>query len=90
MIAINDLSQLVKEGAMKNKDVKRNLKMLTDFADIVTKWDKIDNIIDLSKAFPQIRFLPSGDETGGSVIRCETCYNYIKSPNAPDRRGLSG
>jgi hypothetical protein len=29
--------------------------MSNDFVDIATKWDKIDNIIDLSKAFPQIR-----------------------------------
>ena len=90
MIAANNLSELVKEGATKNKDVERNLKKSNDFVDIATKWDKIDNIIDLSKAFPQVCFLLSGAETGGCVIRCETCHNYIKSPNAPDRRGLSG
>ena len=51
----------------------------------------IDNIIiDLGKSFPKIRFLPSVDGVGGSVIRCETCYKYIKSPISPDRRGQSG
>ena len=90
LMAINDFSQHVKGCATKNKDVERNLRMSNDFTDIATKWDQIDNIVDISKAFPQICFLPSGDTTGGSVILCETCYNYIKSPSAPDRRGLSG
>ena len=63
--------------------------MSDDLADIETKWDKIDNIIDLGKSFPQIRFLLSVDGVGGSVIRCETCSKYIKSPIAPDRRGQS-
>ena len=92
LIAFNDLSEHVKGDAIRNKDVERNLRMSNsnEFTDIATKWDKIDNIFDLGKAFPQIRFLPSGDEAGGSVIRCETCYDYIKSPVAPDKRGLSG
>ena len=90
LIAVNDLSQYVKGDAVRSKDVERNLTMSNDLADIATKWDKIDNIIDLGKSFPQIRFLPSVDGVGGSVIRCETCYKYIKSPIAPDRRGQSG
>ena len=92
LIAFNDLSEHVNGDATRNKDVERNLRMSNsnEFTDIATKWDKIDNIFDLGKAFPQIRFLPSGDEAGGSVIRCETCYDNIKSPVAPDKRGLSG
>lgn len=78
LIAVNDLSQHVKGDAGRSKDVERNLRMSNDLADIATKWDKIDNIIDLGKSFPQIRFLPGVDGVGGSVIRCETCYKYIK------------
>ena len=90
LIAVNDLSQHVKGDAGRSKDVERNLRMSNDLADIATKWDKIDNIIDLGKSFPQIRFLPGVDGVGGSVIRCETCYKYITSPISPDRRGQSG
>lgn len=90
LIAVNDLSQHVKGDAGRSKDVERNLRMSKDLADIATKWDKIDNIIDLGKSFPQICFLPSVDGVGGYVIRCETCYKYIKSPISPDRRGQSG
>ena len=57
-----------------------NGKSYEEAAQLLLKWPDIKNILDLVSVCKHINFF-SGDEENGilSVVRCETCYNYIKN-----------
>ena len=48
-----------------------------DVAEIVLHWPEMKNILDLTELCKNIRFFPGDIDQG--VIRCETCFNYLKS-----------
>ena len=51
-----------------------------DVAEIVSQWPEVKNILDLTRLCKNIRFFPGDVDQGDlSVIRCETCFNYLKS-----------
>ena len=51
-----------------------------DVAEIVLHWPEVKNILDLTELCKNIRFFPGDIDQGVlSVIRCETCFNYLKS-----------
>ena len=58
-------------------------KVYEETAQLLLKWPDIKNILDLVSVCKHIKFF-SGDEENGilSVVRCETCYNYIKNYKA--------
>lgn len=55
-------------------------KVYEETAQLLLKWPDTKNILDLVSVCKHIKFF-SGDEENGilSVVRCETCYNYIKN-----------
>ena len=51
-----------------------------DVAEIVSQWPEVKNILDLTRLCKNIRFFPGDVDQGDlSVIRCKTCFNYLKS-----------
>ena len=55
-------------------------KAAGEVAKILLQWPEIKNILDLVKMCSDIRFY-AGDISEGmhSVIRCETCFNFLRS-----------
>ena len=67
---------------------------------MLVRWPEIKNVLDLVAVCKHVRFF-SGDAEKGvlSVLRCETCFNFIQSkkgnttsldPAAVARKGLGG
>ena len=51
-----------------------------DVADIVSQWPEVKNILELTRLCQNIRFFPGDVDQGDLfIIRCETCFNYLKS-----------
>ena len=66
---VNQPSLLLSIGKKASGDVE-----------IVSQSPEVKNILDLTRLCKNIRFFPGDVDQGDlSVIRCETCFNYLKS-----------
>ena len=69
-----------RKESQQNPLLAVNGKVYEETAQLLLNWPDIKNILDLVSECKHIKFF-SGDEENGilSVVRCETCYIYIKN-----------
>ncbi len=76
---LNSTANSVKGGTSTTSSAIDS-KSAGEMAELLLHWPEVKNIIDLVQLCKHIRFF-SGDLEQGvlSVLRCDTCFNYIKS-----------
>ena len=82
---IHEFKEFKIKSLENQKDTRPNPLLAVDgksaeeTAELLLQWPDVKNILDLVRVCKHIQFFSGNEEQGIlSVIRCETCFDYIK------------